>query len=163
MRKQLTLALAAAAAVGCGSNIDRPLTSGHADALRDSVEAFLAAIPPALTSDGPIAWLAFFENTAAFYMASDGQVVFPTWEAAETFLEDFAARVSGMELVWDSVRVEPLAPSLAAVAAAYRESITDTAGTTIDFSGYVTGVARRRSGEWKLQSLHWSSPVSSAP
>jgi len=131
----------------------------HAGAMRDSVTAMLDDVAASLAAEGPIAWLRFFEDSPEFVMASDGAIVFPGTDSAAAFLASFARNVSGMELVWDDVRIDPVAPGVASFAAAYHESIRDTAGAVVSFRGYVTGVARNTAHEWRLQHLHWSSPA----
>ena len=159
MRRIASLVLTGALVAACAPGQDRGLSPDHVHAMRDSVTQFVESIPDGLAAGGPTSWLRFFESTPAFFMASDGQVAFPGYDSAQAFLDVFSRSVSGMELVWESLRVEPLAPGAAAVAAAYRESITDTAGATVSFGGYMTGVARNTAGAWRLQSLHWSSPA----
>ena len=159
MRRITTLLMTGTLLSGCAPDQGSGLSPDHALALRDSVTRFLESIPNGLDSDGPVAWLRFFESTPSFFMASDGQVAFPGFDSAQAFLEVFSNSVSGMELIWETLRVEPLAPGVAAVAASYRESITDTAGATVSFGGFMTGIARSTAGAWRLQNLHWSSPV----
>lgn len=136
---------------------ERPDTE-HAGAMRDSVSAMLDDVAASLAAEGPVAWLRFFEDSSAFLMASDGEITFPDTDSAAAFLASFARGVSGMKLTWDDVRIEPITPGVASFAAAYHESIRDTAGAVASFRGYVTGVARHTSREWRLQHLHWSSP-----
>jgi hypothetical protein len=116
-------------------------------------------IPRDLAVDGPIAWLRHFETSPAFSMAVDGRVILPGADSATAYLRALSRTVSAIDLEWTDLRVEPLAPGIAAVAAAYRESVTDTVGSSVAFAGYMTGVARHTSNGWRLQHLHWSSPV----
>jgi hypothetical protein len=153
-RAALLLTLATA----CAPAADPRLDPEHAGAMRDSVGALLEDIAAGLAAEGPLAWLRYLEDSPGFVMVSDGQVVFPNRDSAQAFLLSFAESVTSMQLVWDSTRVEPLAPGIAAIAAQYHESITDTAGAVASFGGSVSGVARNRSGEWRFQHLHWSSP-----
>ena len=123
----------------------------------DSAREFFDSIPEALGENGPMAWLPFFEDSPAFFMATDGAVAFAGYEDAAAFLWAFAPTVSEVEMAWDDVRVETLGDNAAVVAASYSERIV-VADSTLWFSGYVTGVAQRDSGAWRLQHLHWSSP-----
>jgi len=143
----------------CNGGTGTDLSAEHRGAMRDSVLAFIEEIPELLAQDGPAAWLGFFDGTPAFFMASDGQTAFPTRDSAEILLANFSPTVANMELVWEDLRIEPLAPGVATVATPYREKIVFTDGTAVAFGGYVSGVARNNAGSWTLQHLHWSSPV----
>jgi hypothetical protein len=141
-----------------------PAPAGGPDA-RDSalpletVRAFFDSIPPALAAEGPSAWLDFFEDSPSFFMASDGAIAFPDQSSAEAFLEDFSTRVSAMSLEWFQPRFEILSAGVVVVITSYHEEITMTDGTLSSFGGSVSGVIRNHAGLWRLQHLHWSSPV----
>jgi hypothetical protein len=146
-------------ALACGGGSRRALEPTHAEAMRDSVRQFARQIVRGLADDGPMAWLRYFETTPAFFMASDGRLVFPSNDSATVFVQHLGDVVSAIDLEWTDLRVEPLAPGIAVVAAAYREAITDTSGATTSFGGFLTGVARHTPDGWRLRNLHWSSPV----
>jgi len=146
------------AVTACGPSRS-DLDPDHAAALEDSVAQFAGRIPPALAEDGPMAWLQFFDAEPSFFMASDGQLVFPSHDSATAFVARLAETVAAIDLEWIDFRATPLSPGLAEIATAYRETITDTAGVTSSFGGYMTGVARHTPDGWRLRSLHWSSPV----
>ncbi|MGD8869846.1 MAG: nuclear transport factor 2 family protein [Gemmatimonadales bacterium] len=150
-------------AIACAPDRTPDLDAAHALALRDSVMEVARQISADLAADGPIAWLRYFETGPAFLMATDGRIVFPSSDSARVFVEYLSRHLSAVDLDWLDLRVEPLAPGVAALAASYRETITYTAGNDTTFGGYVTGVARHTEGGWRLQHLHWSSPVPSPP
>lgn len=155
------LVLAAAASAGCTS---RPasLTPGHVAAIEDSVRSFAATVASDINREGPAAWRRHFDTTSAFFMASEGQVVFPNSDAATPVIQDLARLVKQVELTWgDGLRVDPLAPGLAVVAAPYHEVRVDSLGERVDESGYMTGVVEDRAGRWRFRDLHWS--VTSPP
>jgi len=151
------------AAVACAPDRTQDLEPAHAAALRDSVMQVARQIPRDLAADGPIAWLRYFETGPGFIMATDGRIVFPSSDSARVFVEYLSRNLSAVDLDWLDLRVEPLAPGVAALAASYRETITYTAGGDTTFAGYPTGVARHRADGWRLQHLHWSSPVPPLP
>ena len=151
------------AAVACAHDRTPDLDPAHALALRDSVMEVAQRIPGDLSADGPSAWLRYFETGPAFFMANDGRIVLPSSDSARVFVEYLSRQLSAVDLNWLDLRVEPLAPGVAALAASYRETITYTAGSDTTFGGYVTGVARHAGDGWRLQHLHWSSPVPSLP
>lgn len=150
-------------AVACAPDTTPDLDPAHAMALRDSVMQVVRQIPRDLAADGPIAWLHYFETGPAFLMATDGRIVFPSSDSARVFVDYLSRHLSAVDLDWLDLRVEPLGPGVAALAASYRETITYTAGSDTTFGGYVTGVARHTADGWRLQHLHWSSPVPSPP
>jgi hypothetical protein len=147
------------AILACGPT-PQDLDRVHADAMRDSVRQFAVRIARDLAQDGPAAWLRHFDRHPSFFMASDGALVFPDADSATAFVEHLARGVSAVDLEWVDLRVEPVAPGLAVVASGYRESIVDTAGVTVEFGGYMTGLARHTPDGWRLRHLHWSSPAS---
>lgn len=146
--------------VGCGGGAGPDPVVHDAEATRDSAAAMFEAIPALLAEQGPRGWLAVFEEAPTFLMASDGVIAFPSADSAASFVTAFAPTVAAMELEWRNPRMTTLAPGVVAIAAGYAERILRTAGDTLVFGGYITGVARSRDGTWRLQQLHWSSPRS---
>ena len=133
----------------------------YAAALVDSVRAFMDTVARDVTRDGPAAWRRQFADDAAFFMASEGRLVFPSAAAAARGIDDLVRAIAHIDLRWsqvagDSVRVDPLGPGLAAVAAPYTEVRVDTAGRRMDESGFFTGVAEHRPEGWRLRNAHWS-------
>lgn len=147
------------AAMGCVAPEATGFDAAHAEALRDSVEQFAQAVARDVSDEGPSAWLRYFESSPHFFMASDGQMVFPSYDSAAAFVAVLANEIADIQLAWTETRVEPLAPGLAILAASYEETLTDTAGISTAFGGYLTGVAANGAVGWRLRSAHWSSPV----
>ena len=148
--------------IACAGGSPAP-TDAESAAIRDSAATMFEAIPARLAADGPEGWLAVFEDSPTFLMASDGAIAFPSADSAAAFLAVFGPTVAAMDLEWRDVHITPLGPGLAAVAAGYDERIIQASGDTLRFGGYVTGVARSRDGTWRLQHLHWSSPRNDGP
>jgi len=119
----------------------------------------MADVSRDLAADGPSAWLRYFEESSSFFMASDGRSVFPTHAAADEAVADLALAFTRVDIQWIDLRVEPLVPGFAVVGTGYHEILTDTAGGTVEFGGFMTGVARHGPDGWRLRNLHWSSPV----
>ena len=156
--------LAASLFAACGTSApEAALDADRAAAIRDSVAILLEAIAHDLSDGGPMAWLGHFEETPAFFMSSDGAILFPTADSAATFVRGLARRYTEIELEWIDVRIEPVGPGLAVVGASYEETLTDIAGAELDFAGYVTALARHGADGWRLQHLHWSSPTQEGP
>ena len=140
-----------------------PRTEGDraAPALADSVRAFLETVAREVTRDGPAAWRRQFADDAAFFMASEGRLVFPSAEAARRGIDELVRMIAHIELRWgggggDSVRVDAIAPGLAVVAAPYTEVRVDTAGHRMNETGFFTGLAEHRPEGWRFRDAHWS-------
>jgi hypothetical protein len=152
-----------AAVCSSACNRDRPvpevssLTPAHTAALVDSVRAFALAVARDVTREGPGAWRGHFAKSPAFFMAAEGRVVFPTSDAATRGIQELGQVIRHIELRWgDSVRVDPLAPGLAVLAAPYYEVRVDTAGKRVEETGYFTGLAEHAVDGWQLRDAHWS-------
>jgi len=131
-------------------------------AIEDSVRTFAAAVSSAVSEQGPVAWHAYFAASPAFFMASQGQLVFPTADAASQGIDRLVHTLPHVSLTWGNpLRIDVLAPGLAMVAGPYHEMQTDSAGHEMRDDGFFTGIAEHERGGWRLRNAHWSS--SSAP
>ncbi len=156
MRTSL-VGLAVIALAGCTSP-QHSLDANHASALRDSVGDYIAGVAHRISASGPKAWTGEFANDSAFFMVANGQMAFSDFAALSRFMPVFAHGVPSITLEFSSVRVDPLAPGLAAFAAHYHEALTDSVGRHTDDSGYLTGVAMHSALGWRLREAHWSHP-----
>ena len=148
--------------VGVSACQEAPSPSWNADATADSARQFVDGIPDRLLAEGPQAWGDLFDHAPSMFMASDGQMAFSAHDSLTAFLDGFAPTVASLDLAWEEVRIDALAPGLVTLAIPYRERIVMTTDSVSAFGGYVTGVARSRAGDWTLQHLHWSSPAQAA-
>ncbi|HEV3277287.1 MAG TPA: hypothetical protein VG860_10765 [Terriglobia bacterium] len=160
---RMVLSLAAAlfagcAACGAGASESQAPTGDHA--VDQAVRAFMQSVAHDVTQDGPMAWIKYFDEGPAFFMAVNGQMAFPNAAAAQQGTRKFAQTISHIELKWgDDLRVDPLTADLAVVAASWHETLIDTAGHREDDAGYFTGLAENRKGRWQFRDAHWSAPV----
>jgi len=153
------VALAALSLSGCQLLPSAPPTlSASSAALVDAgVRGMMGGIARDVTQGGPAAWLKYFSATPAFFMASEGHLEFPDAASATRTTRDLATKISQIDLKWGrDLRVDPLTPNLAAVAASWHESLKLTAGGSMDESGFFTGIAEYRDGRWQLRDAHWS-------
>jgi hypothetical protein len=165
------LFLATLTSAGCDrqpalSSESRSLTPARAAAVEDGVRAFMGAVAHDVTLDGPAAWRKHFADSAAFFMADDGRMVFPDSAAATKGIHDLALDIKQIELVWgNDLRVDPLTPDLAVVAASYHEVRVNTSGLRVEEAGFFTGIAEYRDERWQLRDGHWSvaAPPQAAP
>jgi ketosteroid isomerase-like protein len=95
----------------------------------ESVRAFMETVAREVTRDGPAAWRRQFADDAAFFMAAEGRLVFPSAEAAANGIDELTRVIAHIELRWgNDVRVDPLGP----------------------------GLAEHRAAGWRFRDAHWS-------
>jgi hypothetical protein len=162
--RSLLLAVTLAACVPCaaGASHSHSVTPDGASSVDQAVRAFMQTVSHSVTQDGPMAWIKYFDASPAFFMAVNGQMAFPNTAAAQEGTRTFAQTIRHIELKWgDDFRVDPLTNEFAVVAVSWREIQVDTAGHSVTETGYFTGLAEYREGQWKFRDAHWSSPISS--
>lgn len=136
------------------------LTAKRAAQITREVKEFARTVAQDVTEGGPAAWRGHFADTPAFFMASEGRLVFPDSAAASHAIEQLSRSIKRIELRWgDDLRVDPLTPRLAVLAASYHEMRLNAAGQRVDEDGFFTGVVEYRSGRWQFRDAHWSVPV----
>ncbi|MGO9829337.1 MAG: hypothetical protein ACLPJH_04300 [Myxococcaceae bacterium] len=141
---------------GCRRS-EAPLSPEVAARVEAQVRAFAQGVAQDVTRDGPAAWEGFFQDGPAFFMADEGQLVFPNRSAATAAIAQLVTGVRHIELTWGpDIRVDPLTASLASLAASYREVRVDAAGQTVNERGYFTAVCEKRAGRWQFRNAHWS-------
>lgn len=77
--------------VSCNNCTDS-LTSAQSSVIKDSVNRMVQTIAKSISDEGPLAWLRYLENSPDFFMAADGQLVFPDNNAATNFLKNIYAK-----------------------------------------------------------------------
>ena len=138
----------------------RQLSTAEAVTVTNDVRTFTAAVADGVTKRGPSAWRDYFAETPAFFMAVDGHIAFASSDEAARGIEAVAKAIPHIELHWGDVRIDPLTPGLAMVAAPYREVQVDAAGHQVTLEGYFTALAEREPGGWRFRNAHWSSAAS---
>ncbi|MGA7161378.1 MAG: hypothetical protein WBZ48_10275 [Bacteroidota bacterium] len=118
------------------------------------------AIVRDLHNDGPNAWLHYFSRSQQFFMASNGQLVFPNNDSATIFVHEFSKKIRRVDLTWNDVRIDSLAPNLAVLAASFSEIQTSITGEQVAPAGYFTGIVEYTPSGWKLRDAHWSMSIS---
>ena len=141
---------------GCGP---RPFTSERAAGVDRDVRAFAQAVALDVTKEGPLAWPKYLDGSPSFFLAANGQLVFREGASVAAGMRSFASAIPHVELHWgDDLRVDPLAPDLAVMAASYRETLVSTNGSRTEQSGFFTGTVEYRDGRWQFRNQHWSVP-----
>lgn len=126
-------------------------------AIQDSVRSFMESIARDVNQNGPGVWSRYFENSPDFFMASEGQLVFPNYESADGFVRNSLVKIiKTIELRWSGIRVDLISSDYSCVAATYHEDKTNANGTKESEDGYFTGMAHNQEGKWRLRSMHWS-------
>jgi hypothetical protein len=126
-----------------------------------SVDAGVRAMANTIARDlahrGPVAWLDHFSRSPHFFMASDGHLVFPNRDSADTFIHILARRIVSINMTWTNIRVDSIDADHAVMGASYQEILRDTSGHLTPFAGYFTGLTERTDAGWALRNLHWSN------
>ncbi|OCX50910.1 hypothetical protein BEL04_19500 [Mucilaginibacter sp. PPCGB 2223] len=148
--------LCACLMVSCNS-ANQTLVAEQQAKVRTEVQQFADSIATGITKNGPMAWLKYFGDSPGFFMASDGQLVFRDRLAAEQFITGTLVKtISRIDLQWNNIRVDPLSPDIAVIAAGFHEDLTDNKGKLTGYGGYFTGVAQKTDKGWQLRDAHWS-------
>ena len=124
--------------------------------VQEGVHQMADAIVRDLHNEGPIVWLKYFSNSKQFFMVSNGMLVFPNIDSASAFVPRLAKQLKRIELKWDNIRVDSLAPDLGIMAASFHEILISATGAEETSSGYFTGVVENTPTGWKLRDANWS-------
>ena len=94
--------------------------------------------------DGPLSWLKYFKNTPEFYMASGGQMIFPSHDSATKFIKELVKQIQKkIELRWSNIRVDPMSNKFANVAVIWNKDLTDFSGNQTSHRGYFSAVSEK--------------------
>jgi hypothetical protein len=139
------------------SFINRSFCQTEIMGVQKGVHRMADAVVRDLRHEGPVAWLRYFSHSQAFFMASDGQLVFRNNDSASVFVHEYAKQILRVDLIWNDIRIDSLTPHLALLATSYHETLTSAAGVQDTPSGYFTGLVEYTSTGWKFRNAHWSS------
>jgi hypothetical protein len=126
------------------------------ESMAKGITAMTDSIANDLRTQGPNAWLRYFDRTPGFFMASDGSMAFPSNDSATKAVHNIAAVLKHADLKWGALRIDSLSPGMAQLAAPFDETMIDSAGKETKISGYFTAIAQRGEAGWKLRNAHWS-------
>ena len=147
---------------GVGLGLDVPtgsasFTGAQKAAVEKEVRQYAAVVARDVTQQGPPAWEKHLADGPAFFMASEGKLVFPNRQAATQGIAEFTRTIQHIELTWgDDLRVDPLTPEFAVFASSWHEVVVDREGHKTNEGGFFTGLAERRNGQWQFRNAHWS-------
>ena len=155
--------LATLVSAGC-SDGPRHLTSARTAEIDKEVRAFAQDVARGVTREGPTAWRRYFSESPEFFMAAEGRLAFSNGASAIAAIPDLARAIKQIDLEWgEDLRVDPLAPDLAILAAPYHEIRTGAAGDRINEAGYFTATTEFKEGHWQFRNAHWSVVVPPLP
>jgi hypothetical protein len=162
MRRLCILLISVATLAGCATHRDaaddsRSLTPARKAAVEAGVRSYMADVARDVSANGPTAWQKHFVDDPAFFMASEGQLVFPNGQPMGQWVQGVTHFIKTVNLQWDDrLRIDPLTPTLAIVGAPYVELRTDPQGQQMTERGYFTAVAEYKNGHWQFRDAHWS-------
>ena len=132
-------------------------TEARKEAVEREVRRFAATVSRDITQQGPAAWEKHFADSPAFFMASEGKLVFPNRQAARQAISELTRTIQHMELTWgEDLRVDPLSAEFAVVASSWHEVQGDKERGQTTEGGFFTGLAERHNGQWQFRNAHWS-------
>ena len=131
----------------------------EATSVTRAVQEFMAAVARDVTAQGPRAWRKYLSHEHAFFMASNGLLVFESGEAAQQGIGALEQSIEHITLQWgQGLHVDPLSDTLAQVGVPFHETLVEKTGTRMSVDGYFTGLAERNDAGWQFRSAHWSVP-----
>ena len=132
--------------------------SGAASVTR-AVQELMAAVARDVTTQGPRAWRKYLSHEHAFFMASNGALVFESGEAAQQGVGALEQSIERISLQWgQDLHVDPLSDTLAQVGVPFHETLVEKTGKQVSVDGYFTALAEHTDAGWQFRSAHWSVP-----
>jgi hypothetical protein len=91
-------------------------------------------------------------------MASDGRLSFVGYASARAFILDtLTKQLIRIHLQWSGLRIDPISPQAAMMAASFQEKLTDSSGKELAIHGYFSAWVKQTDQGWKLANAHWST------
>lgn len=145
------------ASTGCRGTSTSVSETAAASQISQGALEFMDVVAAGVSRDGPIAWKRYLGTDPAFYMVSEGRLVFDGGEVARRSIDDLTRTIERIELRWgEPIRVDPQSSTRVLISAAYFERIVTRSGVTTNEQGWMTGLAERRPEGWSFLNLHWS-------
>jgi hypothetical protein len=134
-----------------------PFTPAHRAAVDDSVREVTARLAAEISAHGYRAFVPVMDSAPGYVWAYNGFLPFTSFDSMATWARSSPEPEGPETFAWDSVRIEALAPGLAAVAATYSETAPDRTGNPGTERGVFTAVAVHRADGWKFTDAHTST------
>jgi len=133
------------------------LTDAHRAALADSVRAAAEGMAAQVRVHGYRGFNASMDSAPGYLWAYNGMLPFASFDAMKAWtLADSEPKVPE-GFVWDTLRIQVIAPGVAGFEAGYSETRPDSNGTPRTEKGIFTAVAVHRAGGWKFTTAHTST------
>jgi hypothetical protein len=137
------------------------MSTGQAIIVEKGVLSLAETAAAEVTREGPTAWNKIFAKTPRFFMATDGRITYADGASAQDGNAGLARTVKQITLRWGTdIRVDPLTPEFATMAASYHEVRVDTEGRKVEEHGFFTGTAEYSHSRWQFRNAHWSTVAS---
>jgi hypothetical protein len=150
-------AVVAAVALAACKPAAAPFTAEHQAALADSVREVAARLAAEISAHGYRAFTPVMDSAPGYVWAYNGFIAFPSFDSMATWARSSPEPKTPEVFAWDSVRVEPIAPGVATLAATYAETAPDRTGNQGTEKGVFTAVAVHRADGWKFTDAHTST------
>jgi hypothetical protein len=129
----------------------------------NEVRAFMNDVARDVTQNGVTAWRKHFEDSPSFFMAVNGEMVFPDSQSFTQGMPNLARTFKRIDLKWgEEIRVDPLTVRLASVGTAYHEELAYVSGIDGGLAhakGFFTALAEKRGEHWQFRNVHWSASI----
>jgi len=149
--------LAASCIIAACTPAAAPFGARERAAVADSVRELAARLAAQISAHGYRGFPPAMDSAPGYVWAYNGFIAFPSFDSMAAWTRTDPEPTVPEVFAWDSVRVEPLAPGIAGVAATYTETRPDSTGRPQTEKGVFTAVAVHRSGGWKLTTAHTST------
>lgn len=115
--------------LNAGDQSGRGSSTLEVEAVTRAVQEFMAAVAKDVSAEGPHAWHKYLSQENAFFMASNGQLVFESGEAAEQGIRALEQRIDHISLQWgQNFHIDPLSDTLAQVGVPFHETLVEKRG-----------------------------------
>ena len=157
MRRRLFAPALILVLAGCGAAASAGLAPERAAAIEDSVHAFLDAYAARVDSADWEGVARLYARDPRFVWLEDGRVAYPSADSVAAALRSVEEQFVTASLETRDVRVEPLAPGLAAVAFLFDQTLSDHAGAGFGFSGAISALLVDTPDGWRFLQGHTST------
>jgi len=127
------------------------------EALADSVRELAARMAADVSAHGYRGFVQAMDSAPGYAWAYNGFLPFTSFDSMAAWARTDPEPKVPEVFAWDSVRVEPIAPGVAGLAATYAETRPDSTGAPKTEKGVFTAVAVHRAGGWKFTAAHTST------
>ncbi len=133
------------------------LTDAHRAAITDSVRALANTMAVEVRVHGYRGFNASMDSAPGYLWGYNGMLPFASYDSTAAWSRTDPEPRVPEGFVWDTMRVNVLAPGIAGFEAGYSETRPDSTGTPRTEKGIFTAVAVHRASGWKFTTAHTST------